>query len=105
MSGLTFNFNPVQIPCLIKPGMVYTVCLTELEFSFLRKFEKASKTEILKERRATFETTNLTALVMKGLLTITEGVGLVHYELTYLGKKLVHAITTSNNASGPLTIV
>lgn len=97
MIGSIFTFKPVQVPCAIKPGMVYTVCLTDLEFAFIRQFEKASKAEHLKENRSAFEMTDISDLIMKGLLTTTEGTGMVYYELTYLGKKLVRTIINSKD--------
>lgn len=85
-------FKPIQIPCEIKKDFIFVYCLTPDEFHFLRNFGSSPTLTCPKKQRASFEFTDLSDLVEKGILAIKEGAVDIYYSLTSAGRMLLETL-------------
>lgn len=82
------HFKHIQIPCELRKGFTFIICLDEDELAFIRKFEIQQAISTA----ATQPVDLATNLAVKGLLTVTTGCTNTYYGLTQVGRKLINTI-------------
>lgn len=82
------NFKHIQIPCELRKGFTFIVCLDEDELAFIRKFEIQQAFSTTATQPIDFAAN----LAEKGLITVTTGCTNTYYGLTQVGRKLISTI-------------
>ena len=89
---LPITFKPIKVPCEIRKDVTFVYCFLPEELLFLSKFDTSATVSCPKQQRKKFEVTDLTDLVEKGLLAVSEGAVDIYYSLTAAGRRLIEIL-------------